>query len=89
MTKFSFEPEIAVILAQAVLHIWKALGGVKSPTAMDIALYFETADRWEDELTRRWSDMGRVARIKARKVVAGEGCCRRMAGKARPCGPQA
>ena len=36
LTKFSTDPEISVVLAQAVLHIWAANEGVRSPTALDI-----------------------------------------------------
>ena len=41
LTRLSTDPKIPVILAQAVLHVWTAYGGVKSPSAFDIAMYFE------------------------------------------------
>ena len=31
LTRLSSDPEIPVILAQAVLHVWTAYGGVKPP----------------------------------------------------------
>ena len=35
-----------MVLAQAVLHIWAANEGVRFPTALDIAMYFESQDEW-------------------------------------------
>ena len=41
LTTFYGDPEISVVLAQAVLHIWADIQSTKAPTALDIAFFFE------------------------------------------------
>ena len=45
-------------MAQAVLHIWAENQGKKPPTALDIALYFESAEAWTLTLEEQWSRIG-------------------------------
>ena len=50
--------EISLVLAQAVLHIWAANEVVRSPTALDIAMYFESKDEWTRVLEDQWNRIG-------------------------------
>ena len=47
-----------MVLAQAVLHIWADRQGVKAPTALDIAIYFETHDELTRVLEEQWKRIG-------------------------------
>ena len=46
------------MLAQAVIHIWPDKQGVRAPTALDIALYFENQDEWTRVLEEQWNRIG-------------------------------
>ena len=58
LTKFSTGPEISVVLAQAILHTWGANEGVRSRTALGIAMYFENQDEWTRVLEDQWNRIG-------------------------------
>ena len=42
----------------AVLYIWTTYGGVKPPSALDIALFFESRNEWIQALEKHWSRIG-------------------------------
>ena len=58
LTRLSTDPEIPVILAQAVLHVWTAYGGVKSSPAFNIAMYFENRNEWSTVMEEQWNRIG-------------------------------
>ena len=58
LTRLSTDPEIPVILAQVVLHVWTAYGGVKSPSVFDIAMYFEDKSEWSRVMEEQWNRIG-------------------------------
>ena len=82
LTRLSTDPEIPVILAQAVLHVWTAYGGVKSPSAFEIAMYFENRNEWSRVMEEQWNRIGRGLPFSPRFMDTSEAfyrsCSRRL-----------
>ena len=71
-----------MVLAQAVLHIWTAYGGLKSPSAIDIAMYFEDQNEWSRVMEEQWNRIGLGLPFSPRLMDASEAfyssCSRRL-----------
>ena len=64
-----------MILAQAVLHIWTAYGGVRPPSALDIAMYFEDQNEWTRVLEEQSNRIGLGLPFSPRLMDASESFC--------------
>ena len=49
---------VPVMMTMAVLYIWTTYGGQKPPTALDIAMFFESRNEWMSAVETNWSRIG-------------------------------
>ena len=57
-SRFSTDPMVPVSMTMAALYIWTSYGGVKPPSALNIAVFFENRNEWISALEKNWSRIG-------------------------------